>query len=84
MCALSRRNLPPCARLQVRDFAHLVIDYVPGEWLVESKSLKLFLGSFRNQGHFMKIARFPSRAALPFTEVKGCGLGLRYPRAYSD
>jgi 7-cyano-7-deazaguanine reductase len=24
------------------DFAHLVIDYVPGEWLVESKSLKLF------------------------------------------
>ncbi|WP_374631434.1 preQ(1) synthase, partial [Pannonibacter indicus] len=29
------------------DFAHLVIDYVPGDWLVESKSLKLFLGSFR-------------------------------------
>ncbi len=34
------------------DFAHLVIDYVPGEWLVESKSLKLFLGSFRNHGAF--------------------------------
>ncbi len=34
------------------DFAHLVIDYVPGEWLVESKSLKLFLGSFRNHGGF--------------------------------
>lgn len=30
------------------DFAHLVIDYVPGKWLVESKSLKLYLGSFRN------------------------------------
>jgi len=34
------------------DFARLVIDYAPGEWLVESKSLKLFLGSFRNHGAF--------------------------------
>ena len=34
------------------DFAHLVIDYVPQDWLVESKSLKLFLTSFRNHGAF--------------------------------
>lgn len=34
------------------DFAHLVIDYAPGARLVESKSLKLFLGSFRNHGGF--------------------------------
>ena len=34
------------------DFAHLVIDYVPGERIVESKSLKLFLGSFRNHAGF--------------------------------
>jgi 7-cyano-7-deazaguanine reductase len=34
------------------DFAHLVIDYVPGKWLVESKSLKLYLQSFRNHGAF--------------------------------
>jgi len=34
------------------DFAHLVIDYIPAERLVESKSLKLFLGSFRNHGAF--------------------------------
>jgi 7-cyano-7-deazaguanine reductase len=34
------------------DFAHLMIDYVPGDWLVESKALKLFLGSFRNHGAF--------------------------------
>jgi 7-cyano-7-deazaguanine reductase len=34
------------------DFAHLVIDYVPDLSLVESKSLKLFLGSFRNHGAF--------------------------------
>ena len=34
------------------DFAHLVIDYVPRRWLVESKSLKLYLNSFRNHGTF--------------------------------
>jgi 7-cyano-7-deazaguanine reductase len=34
------------------DFGHLVIDYVPDGWLVESKSLKLFLQSFRNHGAF--------------------------------
>ena len=34
------------------DFAHLVIDYVPKKLLVESKSLKLYLGSFRNHGAF--------------------------------
>ena len=34
------------------DFAHLVLDYVPRAHLVESKSLKLFLGSFRNHGAF--------------------------------
>ena len=34
------------------DFAHLVIDYVPKAWIVESKSLKLYLGSFRNHGAF--------------------------------
>ncbi len=34
------------------DFAHLIIDYAPGRWLVESKSLKLYLASFRNHGAF--------------------------------
>jgi 7-cyano-7-deazaguanine reductase len=34
------------------DFAHLVIDYVPAAWLVESKSLKLYLSSFRNHASF--------------------------------
>ncbi|HLI64972.1 MAG TPA: preQ(1) synthase [Caulobacteraceae bacterium] len=34
------------------DFAHLVIDYAPAAWLIESKSLKLYLGSFRNHGGF--------------------------------
>ena len=34
------------------DFAHLVIDYVPRSHIVESKSLKLYLTSFRNHGAF--------------------------------
>jgi len=34
------------------DFAHLVIDYAPDQSIVESKSLKLFLGSFRNHAAF--------------------------------
>ena len=38
------------------DFAILVIDYVPARWLVESKSLKLYLNSFRNHGNFHEDA----------------------------
>ncbi len=34
------------------DFAHLVIDYWPDRFIVESKSLKLYLSSFRNHGAF--------------------------------
>ena len=34
------------------DFAHIVIDCVPKDWLVESKSLNLYLHSFRNHGAF--------------------------------
>jgi 7-cyano-7-deazaguanine reductase len=34
------------------DFAHLVVDYVPDQWMVESKSLKLYLNSFRNHQSF--------------------------------
>jgi 7-cyano-7-deazaguanine reductase len=34
------------------DFAHLVIDYAPRDLLVESKSLKLYLASFRSHGAF--------------------------------
>ena len=34
------------------DFAHIVIDYVPQSHIAESKSLKLYLGSFRNHGAF--------------------------------
>ncbi len=52
------------------DFAHLVIDYVPVDRLVESKSLKLYLTSYRNQGTFHEgctvgIARRLTQALAP-------------------
>ena len=34
------------------DFAHILIDIIPRAWIVESKSLKLFLGSYRDHGAF--------------------------------
>ena len=34
------------------DFAYLIIDYIPDAYIIESKSLKLFLSSFRNQQGF--------------------------------
>lgn len=34
------------------DFAHIMIDYIPRHWIVESKSFKLLMGSYRNHGAF--------------------------------
>lgn len=34
------------------DFATIIIEYIPDEWCVESKSLKLYFGSYRNRGDF--------------------------------
>ena len=46
-------NLQACVRLpDSQDFATITISYVPDERLVESKSLKLYLFSFRNHGDF--------------------------------
>jgi 7-cyano-7-deazaguanine reductase len=64
------------------DFAHIVIDYVADETIVESKSLKLFLGSFRNHGAFhedctLTIAKRIVEAAAPKWLRIG---GYWYPR----
>lgn len=64
------------------DFAHLVIDYVPGETIVESKSLKLFLGSFRNHAAFHEDCTVGIGERL-FAEMKPAWLrigGYWYPR----
>lgn len=64
------------------DFAHLVIDYVPGEWLVESKSLKLFLTSFRNHGAFHEDCTVSiARRLTEFLEPRWLRIGgYWYPR----
>lgn len=64
------------------DFAHLVIDYVPADRLIESKSLKLYLGAFRNARGFhedctLRIAKALIAAAAPRWLRIG---GYWYPR----
>lgn len=64
------------------DFAHLVIDYIPEDRLIESKALKLFLASFRNHAGFheettLTIAKRLRDAALPRWLRIG---GYWYPR----
>ncbi|MCX8500416.1 MAG: preQ(1) synthase [Alphaproteobacteria bacterium] len=64
------------------DFAHLVIDYVPDELLVESKSLKLFLASFRNHGAFHEACTIEiAQRLLAATECHWLRIGgYWYPR----
>jgi 7-cyano-7-deazaguanine reductase len=64
------------------DFAHFVIDYAPEALIVESKSLKLYLGSFRNHQAFhedctLAIARRLIDALAPRWLRIG---GFWYPR----
>jgi 7-cyano-7-deazaguanine reductase len=64
------------------DFAHFVIDYVPEAKLVESKSLKLFMGSFRTHAAFhedctLTIAKRLVASAVPKWLRIG---GYWYPR----
>ena len=64
------------------DFAHFVIDYVPGKSIVESKSLKLLLASYRNHAAFhedctLDIAKRIAKAIKPkFLRIAG----YWYPR----
>jgi 7-cyano-7-deazaguanine reductase len=64
------------------DFAHLVIDYAPDATIVESKSLKLFLGAFRNHAAFHEDCTVGIGQRL-FTEMQPHWLrigGYWYPR----
>lgn len=71
-----------CPLTSAPDFAHLMIDYVPNEWLVESKSLKLFLGSFRNHGSFHEDCTLSiAKRVIEITEPKWLRIGgYWYPR----
>jgi 7-cyano-7-deazaguanine reductase len=64
------------------DFAHLVIDYVAEAVIVESKSLKLFLASFRNHGAFHEDCTLTiGKRIVEVTEPKWLRIGgYWYPR----
>jgi len=64
------------------DFAKILIDYIPGKKIIESKSLKLFLHSFRNHGDFHEACTIYIAKRI-ITEIKPKWLriaGLWYPR----
>ncbi|MGW9232412.1 preQ(1) synthase [Pseudorhizobium sp. NPDC055634] len=64
------------------DFAHIVIDYIPDRHLVESKSLKLFLQSFRNHGAFHEdCSIYIARRLVELLEPRWLRIGAYwYPR----
>jgi 7-cyano-7-deazaguanine reductase len=64
------------------DFAHLVIDYAPQGWLIESKSLKLFLQAFRNHGAFHEdCTLYVAKRIIEIAEPRWLRIaGFWYPR----
>ena len=64
------------------DFAHIVIDYAPGDWLGESKSLKLYMTAFRNHGAFHEDCTVSiGKKIFDFTEATWLRIsGYWYPR----
>lgn len=64
------------------DFAHIVIDYIPGDFLVESKSLKLFLQSFRNHGAFHEdCSVYIAKRLVELLQPKWLRIGAYWHRA---
>ena len=75
------------------DFGHIVIEYVPDQLCIESKSLKLYLGSYRNEGSFAESltnrmrddlvrACQPRRLTVTAEFTPRGGIGIRVVAAY--
>ncbi|MEG8098699.1 preQ(1) synthase [Candidatus Liberibacter brunswickensis] len=64
------------------DFAHMIIDYIPKDWLIESKSLKLFMASFRNHHSFHEDCTiYIAQRLMEVLEPKWMRIGAYwYPR----
>ena len=43
-----------CPKTHQPDFAHIIIEYIPNKLCIETKSLKLYMGAYRNYGCFME------------------------------
>ncbi len=71
-----------CPLTGAPDFAHIIIDYIPNKKILESKSLKLFLNSFRNHGDFHEACTIYIAKRI-IKEIKPAWLrigGYWYPR----
>lgn len=75
------------------DFGRIVIEYVPDRRCIESKSLKLYLGSFRNEGSFaealtnrirddLSAACKPRRLTVTADFTPRGGIGIRVVATY--
>lgn len=75
------------------DFGHIVVEYVPDRRCIESKSLKLYLGSFRNEGSFaealtnrirddLSAACKPRRLTVTSDFTPRGGIGIRVIATY--
>ena len=66
-----------CPKTGQPDFGHIYINYIPREKMVESKSLKLYLFSFRNHGDFhedcVNIIMKDLRALMDPRYIEVCG-----------
>ncbi|ACT56817.1 preQ(1) synthase [Candidatus Liberibacter asiaticus] len=64
------------------DFAHMILDYIPKDWLIESKSLKLFMASFRNHHSFHEDCTiYIARRLVTILDPKWLRIGAYwYPR----
>lgn len=77
------------------DFARIAIEYVPDQRCIESKSLKLYLGSFRNEGSFaeaitnrirddLAAACKPRRLTVTADFTPRGGIGIRVIATYPE
>ena len=71
-----------CPITQQPDFAHIIIDYVPKKWIVESKSLKLYFQSYRNEKSFHEDVTIKIASTIDsFLKPKWLRIGAYwYPR----
>jgi 7-cyano-7-deazaguanine reductase len=67
-----------CPKTGQPDFAKIFISYIPGDFLIESKALKLYLFSFRNIGIFHEFV--VNKIADDLQKI----LGAKFIRVYGD
>ena len=68
-----------CPVTEQPDLSHVVIEYVPGEWCIESKSLKLYLWGFRDRAVFAEALAAEIAGEVMATAQPSVGHGDAHP-----